>query len=60
MKFEQEINNLESQNFNGDYILLKGSKPILFTAPHTMIQIRENGDIKLNEQIGRASCRERV
>ena len=47
MKFEQEINNLESQNFNGDYILLKGSKPILFTAPHTMIQIRENGDLKL-------------
>ena len=54
MKFEQEINNLESQNFNGDYILLKGSKPILFTAPHTMIQIRENGDIKLNEPYTKA------
>lgn len=54
MKFEQEINNLESQNFNGDYILLKGSKPILFTAPHTMIQIRENGDIKLKEPYTKA------
>lgn len=54
MNFKEEINNLESQVFNEDYIILKGSIPILFTAPHTMKQKREDGSIKLNEPYTKA------
>jgi len=54
MNFKEEINNLESEVFNKDYIILKGSIPILFTAPHTMKQKREDGSIKLNEPYTKA------
>ena len=54
MNFKEEINNLESQVFNEDYIILKGSIPILFTVPHTMKQKREDGSIKLNEPYTKA------
>lgn len=54
MKFEDEISMLEKLEFNQDYIILKGSLPILFTAPHTMKQVREDGSIKLNEPYTKA------
>ena len=49
MNFEEEINELELSDFDSDYIIKKGNLPILFTAPHTMKQIREDGSIKLSE-----------
>ena len=49
MSFESEINELELMSFDSDYIIKKGSIPILFTAPHTMEQIREDGSIKPKE-----------
>ena len=48
--FKDEINELELLRFESDYIIKKGNLPILFTAPHTMKQIRENGTIKLRER----------
>ena len=49
MIFEEEINELESLRFESDYIIRKGRRPILFTAPHTMKQVREDESIKLGE-----------
>ena len=49
MLFNDEINELESLKFEEDYIIRKGTLPILFTAPHTMEQIREDGSIKPSE-----------
>ena len=43
MIFEEEINELESLRFDSDYIIRKGRIPILFTTPHTMKQVREDG-----------------
>ena len=54
MNFEEEINELELLDFNQDYIIKKGSLPILFTAPHTMEQIREDGSIKPSESFTKA------
>ena len=54
MIFKDEINELESIIFNDDYIIRKGTIPILFTAPHTMKQIREDGSIKLSEPYTKA------
>ena len=54
MDFKDEILNLEYSDINDDYIIKKGSIPILFTAPHTMEQIREDGSIKLNEPFTKA------
>ena len=42
MEFEKEINELEGLEFSDDYIIKKGSVPILFTAVHTMKQKRED------------------
>lgn len=47
--FNDIINDLEYKEYSSDYISLKGNIPILFTAPHTMKQLREDGSIKLNE-----------
>lgn len=47
--FNEIINELEYKEFDTDYISFKGKIPILFTAPHTMKQLREDGSIKLNE-----------
>ena len=52
--FNEEINELENLKFNDDYIIKKGNIPILFTAPHTMKQIREDGSIKLSEPYTKA------
>ena len=52
--FKDEINELEKLEFNEDYVIKKGSIPILFTAPHTMKQKREDGSIKPNEPYTKA------
>lgn len=52
--FKDEINELENLQFNDDYIIKKGTIPILFTAPHTMNQTREDGTIKLSEPYTKA------
>jgi hypothetical protein len=54
MSFEEEINNLENMIIDDDYIVLKGSIPILLSAPHTMLQTREDGTQKLNEPYTKA------
>lgn len=54
MSFEEEINNLENMIIDDDYIVLKGSFPILLSAPHTMLQTREDGTQKLNEPYTKA------
>ena len=54
MSFEQEINELELLDFVEDYIIKKGNIPILFTAPHTMKQVKEDGSVKLGEPLTKA------
>ena len=54
MNFEEEINNLENMKIEDDFLILKGNIPILFSAPHTMYQVRDNGTIKLNEPYTKA------
>ena len=54
MSFYDEINELEKIEFNDDYIIKKGTVPILFTAPHTMEQVREDGSIKPSESFTKA------
>jgi N-formylglutamate amidohydrolase len=52
--FEQEINYLENLEFNEDFVIFKGSIPILFSAPHTMEQTKEDGSIKFAEPLTKA------
>ena len=52
--FEQEINELEKIEFKEDYVIMKGNVPILFSAPHTMYQLREDGTTKLREPYTKA------
>ena len=54
MNFELEINELETLNFDDDYVILKGSIPILFSAPHTTLQVHDDGSVKLNEPYTKA------
>lgn len=54
MNFENEIKELEKFNNKQDYIFCKGSIPILFSAPHTMKQAKEDGSIKLAEPYTKA------
>ena len=54
MIFKDEINELENLEFNYNYIIKKGTTPILFTAPHTMKQIKVDGSIKLSEPYTKA------
>ena len=54
MQFNDEINKLENKELENDFIILKGNIPILFSAPHTMIQNREDGTIKVNEPYTKA------
>lgn len=54
MTFEEEINELELLEFDNNYVIKKGTIPILFTAPHTMKQIKEDGSIKLCEPYTKA------
>lgn len=54
MSFEAEINELEALEFDSDFVIKKGSIPILFTAPHTMKQVREDGSVKVSEPYTKA------
>ena len=54
MTFKEEIEKLESLNSDKEYIINKGNIPILFTAVHTMEQVREDNSIKLSEPFTKA------
>lgn len=54
MSFEEEINIFENEVYNLDYVIKKGTIPILFTAPHTMEQIRLDGTFKYAETYTKA------
>ena len=54
MNFSDEINALELLEYDSDYVIKKGGIPILFTAAHTMEQVREDGSIKLKEPYTKA------
>ena len=54
MSFKEEINELENKPIETDYIIIKGKIPILFSAPHTMEQIREDGSLKYSEPYTKA------
>lgn len=52
--FEQQINELENIELSDDYTIIKGNVPILFSAPHTMYQLRDDGTTKLKESYTKA------
>ena len=52
--FEQQINELENLKLSDDYAILKGNVPILFSAPHAMYQLRDDGTTKLKEPYTKA------
>lgn len=54
MNFKQEINELEMFNCCDDFVFYKGEIPILFSAPHTMRQKKEDGSIKSSEPYTKA------
>jgi len=54
MNFKEIINELEERDFLHDYVIKKGSIPILFTAVHTMEQRKEDGSIKFSEPYTKA------
>ena len=54
MDFKTEINELENIKEESSYIIHIGNIPILFTAVHTMKQVKEDGSIKLNEPYTKA------
>ena len=54
MDFNTEINELEKLKIEKDFIIIKGNIPILFSAPHTMEQIREDGTHKYSEPYTKA------
>ena len=54
MSSEEEVNKLELLEFDKDFIIKKSHVPILFTAPHTMEQIRDDGSIKPSETFTKA------
>ena len=54
MDFKQEINELEMFNCCDDFVFYKGKIPILFSAPHTMRQKKEDGSIKSSEPYTKA------
>ncbi len=54
MNFNDEINCLEQELYEEDFIIKKGTIPILISASHTMKQIREDGSIKPEETYTKA------
>ena len=54
MNFKDEINKLEKSIIEEDFLIVKGKVPILFSAPHTMKQLKEDGTYKLNEPYTKA------
>lgn len=56
MSFVDEINYLEHLESKDNYIICNGKIPILFSAPHTITHIKENGSIKLSEPYTKAAA----
>jgi len=54
MTLKEEILYLENLEFNEDFIIKKGSIPILFSAPHTMEQTKDDGSTKCAEVFTKA------
>lgn len=54
MKFEDEINKFESNLYEEDFIIKKGTVPILFSAPHGIKQYLDNEIIKSAEPYTKA------
>lgn len=54
MSFVDEINYLEHLESKDNYIICNGKISILFSAPHTITHIKENGSIKLSEPYTKA------
>lgn len=54
MDFKQEINELEKYLTENNFEIKTGSVPILFSAPHTMIQTHHDGTVKLSEPYTKA------
>lgn len=54
MDFKQEINELEKYLTENNFEIKTGNVPILFSAPHTMIQIHHDGTVKLSEPYTKA------
>lgn len=52
--FKDIISELEDMTFEDDYIFKVGNIPVLFTAAHTMRQVREDGSIKSAEPFTKA------
>lgn len=49
MKLEDELLQLENRKYQADFIINKGTIPILLSAPHTMLQEHKDGTFKLSE-----------
>lgn len=54
MNFKELIEYLENKKENNTYLIKNGVLPIILTAPHTMIQEKEDGTIKLDEPYTKA------
>lgn len=54
MNFENQIKNLESITSKEDFIIKKGTIPILFSAPHDIMQYFKDGTIKKSEPFTKA------
>ena len=54
MNFKEEINELEQLDLVNVYKISMGNVPILFTAPHTMEQVRNDGTVKSREPYTKA------
>lgn len=55
--FENLIKAYEEDTYEEDLLYKKGAIPVIITAPHTIKQVRENGDIKLEEPFTKAIAR---
>ena len=54
MDFEEEINRYEELHFDSYYVIKIGNVPILFTAVHTMNQVKDDKSIKFRESYTKA------
>lgn len=52
--FESLIKAYEEDSYEGEILYKKGIIPVIITAPHTIKQVRENGEIKLEEPFTKA------
>lgn len=52
--FKSEILNLENEVDNQDILVKEGMYPILVTSVHSMVQVKDDGNIKLNEPYTKA------